>query len=80
MRYRLTKSSMKLPKFNNTEYTATVNRYVSNLTEMGTIFAVIGISNSHFAMETEKDYVPKNILVTGGAGFMYSQIEGELID
>lgn len=47
---------------------------------MGTIFAVIGISYSHFAMETEKDYVPKNILVTGGAGFMYSQIEGELID
>lgn len=27
MRYRLTKSSMKLPKFNNTEYTATVVHY-----------------------------------------------------
>ena len=47
---------------------------------MGTIFAEIGFSNSLFAMETEKDYVPKNILVTGGAGFMYLQIEGELID
>ena len=34
MRYRLTKSSMKLPKFNNTEYTATVKRDSSFLTNL----------------------------------------------
>ena len=39
MRYRLTKSSMKLPKFNNTEYTATVADDINCVTQkIGTIF------------------------------------------
>ena len=36
--------------------------------------------NEHFVieMETEDGYVPKNILVTGGAGFMYLKGKREL--